>query len=168
MTLLNTSQLSYNYISFLWQLLFFLKLITILFFICLLAHLAFFVLLTVEYRLKEKNMHENLLDNFLHMIRNPVESQKCWYVWMLHHFSCVWLFATVWTVALSAPLSMGFSRQEYWNGLPCPPSGDLPTAFIYENSLDNLLHMVRNPSWKSEVLLVNRKLHLIPRILEEK
>jgi len=30
------------------------------------------------------------------------------------------------TVALQAPLSMGFFRQEYWSGLPCPPPGDLP------------------------------------------
>ena len=35
-------------------------------------------------------------------------------------------FATPWTVALQAPLSMGFSRQEYWSGLPFPPPGDLP------------------------------------------
>ena len=34
--------------------------------------------------------------------------------------------ATPWTVACQAPLSMGFSRQEYWSRLPCPPSGDLP------------------------------------------
>ena len=39
---------------------------------------------------------------------------------MLSHFSCVWLFLTLWTVARQAPLSMGFSRQEYWSGLPCP------------------------------------------------
>ena len=32
----------------------------------------------------------------------------------------------LWTVALQAPLSMGFSRQEYWSGLPCSPPGDLP------------------------------------------
>ena len=31
-----------------------------------------------------------------------------------------------WTVASQAPLSLGFSRQEYWSGLPCPPPGDLP------------------------------------------
>ena len=37
----------------------------------------------------------------------------------------VWLFATPWTVAYQAPLSMGFSRQEYWSGLPFPPPGDL-------------------------------------------
>ena len=36
------------------------------------------------------------------------------------------LFVTLWTVAQQAPLSMGFSRQEYWTGLPCPPPGDLP------------------------------------------
>ena len=34
--------------------------------------------------------------------------------------------ATPWTVTHKAPLSMEFSRQEYWNGLPCPPPGDLP------------------------------------------
>ena len=43
---------------------------------------------------------------------------------MLNHFSHLWLFATLWTVAHQAPLSMGFSRQEYWSGLPCPPPGD--------------------------------------------
>ena len=35
-------------------------------------------------------------------------------------------FATLWTVACQAPLSMGFSRYIYWRGLPCPPLGDLP------------------------------------------
>ena len=46
------------------------------------------------------------------------------YVCMLSRFSCVQLFATPWTVAGQAPLSVGFSRQEYCNGLPClpPPS----------------------------------------------
>ena len=38
--------------------------------------------------------------------------------------------ATPWTVALQAPLSMGFSRQEYWSGLPCPPPRDLPNSGI--------------------------------------
>ena len=45
---------------------------------------------------------------------------------MLSHFSCVQLFLPLWTVACQVPLSMGFSRQEYWSGLPCPPAGDLP------------------------------------------
>ena len=39
--------------------------------------------------------------------------------------SCVVLFATPWTVALQAPLSMGFPRQEYWSGLSFPSPGDL-------------------------------------------
>ena len=37
-----------------------------------------------------------------------------------------WLFATPWTIAHQAPLSMGFCRQEYWSELPCPPPEDLP------------------------------------------
>ena len=41
---------------------------------------------------------------------------------------CVWLFATLWTVARQAPLSTGFPRQEYWSGLPFPPPGDLPDS----------------------------------------
>ena len=45
-------------------------------------------------------------------------------------FSCVQLFAILWTTALQAPLSMGFSWQEYWSGLPCPPSGDHPDPAI--------------------------------------
>ena len=40
-------------------------------------------------------------------------------------FSPVRLFVTLWTVARQAPLSMGFSRQEHWSGLPCPPPRDL-------------------------------------------
>ena len=45
-------------------------------------------------------------------------------------FSCVWLFAAPWTVAHQAPLSMGFSKQEYWSGLPFPSPGDLPDPGI--------------------------------------
>ena len=44
--------------------------------------------------------------------------------------SRVQLFATLWTVAHQAPLSMRFSRQEYWTGLPFPPPGDLPDPGI--------------------------------------
>ena len=40
--------------------------------------------------------------------------------------ACAQLTATLWTGACQSPLSMGFSRQEYWKGLPCPPPGDLP------------------------------------------
>ena len=51
------------------------------------------------------------------------------------HFSCVQLFMTLWTVAHQVPLSMGFSRQECWNGLPCPPPGDLPNIGMEPASL---------------------------------
>ena len=54
---------------------------------------------------------------------------------VLSHISRVQLFATPWTVALQAPLSVGFSRQEYWSGLPCPPPGDLPDPGIEPESL---------------------------------
>ena len=45
---------------------------------------------------------------------------------LLSRFSHVGLCVTLWGAACQAPLSMGFSRQEYWNGLPCPPPGGLP------------------------------------------
>ena len=44
--------------------------------------------------------------------------------------SCVWLFATPWIVAHQTPLSMEFSRQQYWNGLPFPTPGDIPDSGI--------------------------------------
>ena len=47
---------------------------------------------------------------------------------VLSCFSCVQFFVTPWTVAHQAPLSMGFSRQESWSGLPCPPAEDLPDS----------------------------------------
>ena len=62
--------------------------------------------------------------------RNIYESlHEC----MLSH---VQLFVTLWTEAQQTPLPMGFSRQEYWSWLPCPPPGDLPDlesnpSFLY-------------------------------------
>ena len=54
---------------------------------------------------------------------------------VLNCISCVQLFATLWMVARQAPLSMGFSRQEFWSRLPCPPPGDLPESGIEPASL---------------------------------
>ena len=48
--------------------------------------------------------------------------------------SCVDSFATPWSVARQVPLSIGFSRQEYWSGLPFPPPGDLPDPGIKPGS----------------------------------
>ena len=53
---------------------------------------------------------------------NEIISRAC----VLSCFSRVRLFVTPWTVACQVPLSMGFSRQEHWSRLPCPPPGDLP------------------------------------------
>ena len=49
-------------------------------------------------------------------------------------FGHVQLWATLWTAAHQTPLSMGFSRQEYWSGLPYPPPGDLPDPGIEPRS----------------------------------
>ena len=48
--------------------------------------------------------------------------------WVLSSFSHVRLFATPGTEACQAPLTMGFSRQEYWSGSPCLPQGNLPNS----------------------------------------
>ena len=61
---------------------------------------------------------------------------------MLSHVSLVQLFTTLWTLAHQVPLSMGFPRQENWNGLPCPSSGDLnpKTSLIdLEDKLTNTI-----------------------------
>ena len=56
-------------------------------------------------------------------------------LWVLSRFSCVWLFVILWTITRQAPLSMEFSRQEYWSGLPFPPPEDLPDQEIKPVSL---------------------------------
>ena len=73
--------------------------------------------------LKEKMPQTHYSDTHVH------------YEWMLSCFSRVQLFATLWSVAHETPLSMGFSRQEIWSGLPCPPLGDLPYSGIQPKSL---------------------------------
>ena len=54
---------------------------------------------------------------------------------MLSHFSHVQPFMTPWTVAYQAPVSMGFSRQEYWSGFPCLPPGYISNPQIKPMSL---------------------------------
>ena len=58
------------------------------------------------------------------------EIKVFWYRGCYLVLSCVQLFATRCSIARQAPLSMGFPRQEYWNGLPFPSSGDLPDPGI--------------------------------------
>ena len=59
---------------------------------------------------------------------------------VLSCFSHIQLFMTLWTVDHQAPLSMGFSRQEYWSGLPFPTPGDLPDPGIKLVSLMSPFH----------------------------
>ena len=59
------------------------------------------------------------------------------HVCKLSRLSYVRLFLTLWIVACQAPPSMGFSKQEYWNGLPCPPPGDLPDSGIKPTALQH-------------------------------
>ena len=63
--------------------------------------------------------------------------------------SRVWLFATPWTVAHQDSLSMGFSRHEYWSGLPCPSLGDLP------NPRDWCRATIKAQRWHQSVQLLN-------------
>ena len=73
--------------------------------------------------------------------------------------SCVQLFVTPWTVAYHAPLSMGFSRQEYWSGLPFPSSEDLPNPGMEPGSLALQADALPSepPGWRSEAETKSRK-----------
>ena len=64
------------------------------------------------------------------MISSHIISLSEW----VKSLSRVWLFAILWTVAYQTPPSMGFSRQEYWSGLPFPSPGDLPNPGIEPGS----------------------------------
>ena len=67
-------------------------------------------------------------------------------------------FATLWTVAHQAPLSMEFSRQDYWGGLSFPSPGDLPNPAIKLRSLElQADSLLSKPSWKSKILIVESK-----------
>ena len=72
-----------------------------------------------------KHLEDQIIKQLLQRIRK---------VWKCQLLSCVWLFVTPWNVALQAPLSMEFSNQEYWSGLPFPSTGDLPDPRIEPGS----------------------------------
>ena len=71
---------------------------------------------------------------------------------VLSHFSCVQLFVTPWTGACQAPLSMGFSRQEYWHRLPCPPPRDLPNPGIKPEPGIKLVSLSAFLQWQVDFL----------------
>ena len=65
-----------------------------------------------------------------HTHKNHISGVVVIFACVLNHFSGIRLLVTLWTVVHKAPLSMGFSRQECWNGLPGLPPGDLPDLGI--------------------------------------
>ena len=83
---------------------------------------------------------------------------------MLSRFSHVQHFATLWTIAHQVPLSIGFSRQEYWSGLLCPPSEYLPKPRIKPASLmspalaDGFFIVSLCTAMKPEILQGKRKI----------
>ena len=87
---------------------------------------------------------------------------------VLSCFHRVLLFVTLWTVACQAPLTMGFSRQEYWSGLPCPPPGDLSDPEVELMSLSSTaltdVFFTTSATWEAQIytymlliLVVQRK-----------
>ena len=93
-------------------------------------------------------------------------SAYCGDLWKCQLLSCVQFFVTPWTVACHAPLSMEFSRQEHWSGLPCPPPGYLRLEFISAYAwkvLQPQLHPMNRPRHKGSVhFLASFSLGLIP------
>ena len=80
------------------------------------------VILWIVCSLLGSSVHEILQARILEWVAMP---SLIYITCMSSHFSHVRLYATLGTVACPAPLSLGFSRQEYWSGLPCSPPGDL-------------------------------------------
>ena len=91
---------------------------------------------------------------------------------MVSHFHCGLLFVTPWAVARQAPLSMGFSKQEYWNGLPPSPPGDLPDCVSYVSRIGRQIpyHQCHlggpsynhsTPWWKTINLQISKKTSFI-------
>ena len=94
----------------------------------------------------------------------PSAKGVCVYVCVcvLSRFSHVWLFGTPWTVACQALLSVGFSRQEYWSGLPFPSPGGLPNPGIESRSLTSPALADRffttSATWETYLEIVNSTL----------
>ena len=96
-------------------------------------------------------------DSDIYIYRERESARVCVHthaICLLSCFSHVRLFETPWTVARQAYLSMGFSRQEYWNGLPCSSPGDLPNPGIKPMSL-----MTPMPHGKP-YMVISRSIHV--------
>ena len=66
------------------------------------------------------------------LLLEPTNVSPCFHLFVVIvlMLCCVWLFVTPWTIARQDPLSMEFSMQEYWSGLPFSSPGDLPNPMI--------------------------------------
>ena len=100
---------------------------------------------------------ENSMDYLVHGDAKSKKSHLqgqcvCVCVCVLSHFSG-WQLCDPMDLARQAPLSMGFSRQEYWSGLPCPPPGDLPSPRMEPESISSLALATSLPTssatWRS-------------------
>jgi len=99
-----------------------------------------------------------------------VVPSRCVHACVLSHYSRVWLFGTLWTGVHQAPLSLGFSMQEYWSGLPCPPPGDLLDSGIEPASLTSpaltSVFFTTSTTWKFYTPIVfSHQSHGIQRLL---
>ena len=91
-------------------------------------------ILSPIYSFLEYSLENDLAGSFSRLLgiiiqRKPTYNRQ-FVVFVAQFLSCVQLFVTPWTVACQAPLSRGFSREEYWNGLQFLPPGDLPDPEI--------------------------------------
>ena len=87
--------------------------------------------LNKDFRSKLKKKKKYYLSNYIHYFKYLFH-----YWWHNYFIKCQWKWSrsTPWTVAHQAPPSMGFSRQEYWSGVPFPSPGDLPDPGIKPGS----------------------------------
>ena len=110
---------------------------------------------------------ENVYSDFLPVFKlcclgflllNGISFWNLFWTCVLRHFNRVWLFASPWAVACQAPLSMAFSRQEYWSGWPCP-SGGFPDLGIEPESLMSPAltgwFFTFSTTWEAPVLDIN-------------
>ena len=105
------------------------------------------------------NIDTILLTKFIVYIRDHSLSFILWILttaWCASCFSHVWLFGTLWIIAHQAPLSVGFSRQEYWSGLSCPPPEDLLDPGMEPRSLDSPVlaggFFTTSTTWKAHMV----------------
>ena len=113
------------------------------------SHSCYFLSFLIPLPLSEIEFQIITLWDFFHSLLTRAH--------MLSHFSCVWLFATLWTIATKAPLFMGLSRQEYWSELPCSSPRDLPNPGIELVSLNvscigKQIFFTTSTTWEAHLL----------------